>query len=107
MSQIAPISPPAPDAAPTDATSAPAAAGATQQTNTQTQSPSSATPANDPGHAPNQRLLIQESGELGVFVYTVLDRSSGKVLIQIPQIEVADMATSETYSSGAVIDTKA
>jgi hypothetical protein len=91
MSQISPIA----DTAGSDAASA---VGPTSPPATATNAPAHATDA-------NQRLVIQESGELGVFVYTILDRTTGRVIVQIPRESVAEMARLSTYAAGQVITT--
>ncbi len=55
----------------------------------------------------NQRLEIQETEQVGVFVYTVIDRDTGRVLTQIPRETVAQLAQERTYSTGRVIKTTA
>jgi uncharacterized FlaG/YvyC family protein len=56
--------------------------------------------------AAEQRLVIREGIEQGVFVYTVLDRVSGKVMVQLPREEVAQLASRPDYTAGQVVDTK-
>jgi flagellar protein FlaG len=53
-----------------------------------------------------QRLVIKEGAQPGVFIYTILDRESGQVLVQIPREDVARIATRPDYSAGRVINTK-
>jgi hypothetical protein len=55
----------------------------------------------------SQRLLIQESEELGVFIYTVIDRSTGQVVTQIPRESLSEIARQSDYSAGQVIITTA
>jgi hypothetical protein len=55
----------------------------------------------------NQRLMIQESGEVGVFVYTILDRTTGQVINQIPFKAAVDLANHPDYAAGTVISTTA
>lgn len=76
--EAAPASPPAPSASAGSATAPPPAAR----------------PPSD------QRLVIQESGELGVLVYSIVDRATGEVLAQIPRAEAADMASRKDYTIG-------
>jgi hypothetical protein len=56
--------------------------------------------------AADQRLVIREGVERGVFVYTVLDRASGKVMVQLPREEAAQLANRPDYTAGQVVDTK-
>ena len=55
----------------------------------------------------SQRLTISEGPEAGVLIYTILDRASGRVLLQIPRVEVEQIATRPDYTAGTVIDTTA
>lgn len=56
--------------------------------------------------AADQRLVIREGVEQGVFIYTVLDRVSGKVMVQLPREEAAQLANRPDYTAGQVVDTK-
>jgi uncharacterized FlaG/YvyC family protein len=51
--------------------------------------------------------LIQESGEVGVYVYTILDRTTGQVLSQLPCKVVLSLAQQDDYAAGKVISTSA
>jgi flagellar protein FlaG len=53
-----------------------------------------------------QRLVIKEGAQAGVFIYTILDRATGQVLVQIPREEVVHIATRPDYTAGRVVDTK-
>ena len=53
-----------------------------------------------------QRLVIREGVEQGLFIYTVLDRASGRVMVQLPREEVAQLANRPDYTAGQVVDTK-
>ncbi|MDB5460963.1 MAG: hypothetical protein JWO72_2704 [Caulobacteraceae bacterium] len=53
-----------------------------------------------------QRLVIKEGAQTGVFIYTILDRATGAVLVQIPREEVVKIAGRPDYSAGQVVDTK-
>jgi hypothetical protein len=55
----------------------------------------------------DQRLVIREGAEAGVFVYTILDRTSGQVMLQIPYADLTQLAARPEYEAGQVIDTKA
>jgi hypothetical protein len=44
---------------------------------------------------PNQRLIIQDSERPGVFVYTLIDRSTGQVLTQLACDTVLDPLEAE------------
>lgn len=54
----------------------------------------------------DQRLVIREGVEDGLFIYTILDRVSGQVMAQIPREDVAKLAARPDYEAGQVIDTK-
>jgi hypothetical protein len=54
----------------------------------------------------DQRLVIREGLEDGLFIYTILDRASGKVMAQIPREDVAQLANQPGYEAGQVVDTK-
>ena len=71
------------------------------------QASTSSAQASQPSSAESERLTIQESAEAGVFVYTILDRASGRVLAQIPREEVVQLAARPDYTAGQVINTKA
>ena len=53
-----------------------------------------------------QRLVISEGVTTGVYVYTILDRVTGEVLVQIPREEVVRIAARPDYTAGQVLDTK-
>ncbi len=53
-----------------------------------------------------QRLVIREGLEQGVFIYTVLDRASGKVMVQLQREEATQLASRPDYTAGQVVDTK-
>jgi flagellar protein FlaG len=54
----------------------------------------------------DQRLVVREGTEDGLFVYTILDRASGQVMMQIPREDLAQLAARPDYEAGQVIDTK-
>jgi flagellar protein FlaG len=53
------------------------------------------------------RLVIEEGGAKGGFVYKILDRETGQVVRQLPRDEVASIGGQAGYAAGAVIDTRA
>jgi hypothetical protein len=59
-----------------------------------------------PASDADQRLVIREGTEDGLFVYTILDRASGQVMAQIPREEVANLAARPDYQAGQVVNTK-
>ena len=54
----------------------------------------------------DQRLVIREGTADGLFVYTILDRASGQVMLQIPREDVEKFAARPDYEAGQVVDTK-
>jgi hypothetical protein len=56
---------------------------------------------------PEQRLVIQEDGDTGALVYTVIDRASGQVVAKTSREEVARMSERADYSAGSLIKAKA
>jgi len=54
----------------------------------------------------DQRLVIREGAEEGLFIYTILDRASGRVMAQIPREDAANFAARPDYEAGQVVDTK-
>ena len=67
-------------------------------------------PAVAPVEATDQadlRLVIEEGADPGRFIYTVIDRRTGKVISQLPREEVLRMREQETYAAGTVFDGKA
>jgi hypothetical protein len=51
------------------------------------------------------RLLIQKS-DTGRYVYTVLDRASGRVIAQIPSTDVVRLMDASAYAAGTLFKTK-
>jgi hypothetical protein len=60
-----------------------------------------------PLYDPEQRLVIQEDGDTGALIYTVIDRASGQVVAQASREEVARMSERADYSAGSLIKAKA
>jgi len=56
------------------------------------------------GHA-DLRLIIEESGEgEGHYVYTVVDRRTGKVVSRLPREQVLRLREQAGYSAGTVFN---
>jgi len=55
----------------------------------------------------NARLVIEQDGENGAYIYKTLDRITGEVLRQFPREDVLKMLTQARYSAGDVIKTRA
>jgi flagellar protein FlaG len=51
------------------------------------------------------RLVIEQGGQVGSFVYKTLDRETGEVVQQLPSEQVLKMRQSEDYGVGSVINT--
>jgi flagellar protein FlaG len=101
------------------AVTAPSASPGPTSPQTSSAPPASSKTSSTPGNAavepksppqqanPAQRLVIQAGAQTGVFIYTILDRATGQVLVQIPREEVIQLSKRPDYSAGSVIDTKA
>ena len=55
----------------------------------------------------NSRLVIEQVGETGEYVYKSLDPITGEVLRQLPRAEVVKMLSLARYAAGDVIKTRA
>jgi len=64
-------------------------------------------PDAEPAPNPEQRLVIQEVGNTGTFVYKVIDRASGQVVAETTREEVARMSEKAGYAAGSLIKTRA
>ncbi len=80
------------------------------------QAPNSVPPVSDqPASRPSNpldvggdyRLVIEQDGQTGGFVYKTLDRATGEVVSQFPREEVLRLRESPGYVAGALIQTKA
>ncbi len=56
---------------------------------------------------PDLRLIIEESEEAGGFVYTIVDRRTGKIVRRLSREEVLRLREKSNYAAGAVFDGKA
>ncbi|HEY9233676.1 MULTISPECIES: hypothetical protein [Phenylobacterium] len=56
---------------------------------------------------PDLRLVIEDRGPHGGFVYKTIDRRTGEVVLQLPREEVLRLREAAGYEAGAVIDTSA
>ena len=54
----------------------------------------------------DQRLVIREGTQDGLFVYTILDRASGQVMMQMTREDLDRFAARPGYEAGQVVDTK-
>jgi flagellar protein FlaG len=48
------------------------------------------------------RLIIEEAGEPGRYVYTIVDRRSGRIISQHPRDEVLKLREQSAYAAGAL-----
>jgi hypothetical protein len=68
--------------------------------------PLSPVEAIDPTGQADLRLIIEETGEAGHYVYTVVDRRTGKVISRRPRDEVLRLRGEDGYSAGTVFNGK-
>jgi len=62
----------------------------------------------DPGVAEaDVRLVIEEDGATGAYIYKTYDRRTGEVLKQYPRDELLQMRDRAGYHAGGIIRTKA
>jgi flagellar protein FlaG len=53
------------------------------------------------------RLIIDEVGSPGNYLYTVMDQRTGKILSQFPREQLIRLKEQSNYTAGAVFDGKA
>lgn len=53
------------------------------------------------------RLVIEEADEPGSYVYTIIDRRTGRVVSQLPREDVLKLRDDQGYAAGKLIDSKA
>ncbi len=63
--------------------------------------------ASAPATAADYRLIIEEVGGSGHYVYTVVDRRTGAVVSQLPREEVLKMKDQPGYAAGALFNGEA
>lgn len=56
---------------------------------------------------PDLRLIIEDSEEEGGFIYTIVDRRTGKVVSRLSRDEVLRLREKSDYAAGAVFNGKA
>lgn len=61
----------------------------------------------DAAEAADLRLVIEESDEPGGYVYTIIDRRTGRVVKRLPREQVLKLRDDDLYAAGALIDSKA
>jgi flagellar protein FlaG len=57
--------------------------------------------------AADLRLVIEEDGASGMYIYKTVDRRTGDVVQQLPREEVVRMRASADYTAGAIIRARA
>ena len=63
--------------------------------------------ASDTTSPADLRLIIEEAGEPGNYVYTIVDQRTGKIVSQLPRDEVIRLKEQANYASGSVFNGKA
>ena len=53
------------------------------------------------------RLVIEEDDEPGRYVYTIIDRRTGRVVNRLPREDVLKLRDDQFYAAGRLIDSKA
>lgn len=53
------------------------------------------------------RLVIERGESNAFYVYRLVDRVTGKVVVELPRDQVADLATTPSYEAGTVVRTTA
>jgi len=53
------------------------------------------------------RLIIEETGEAGEYVYTIVDRRTGRIVSRLSREELLRLREKSNYTAGAVFDGKA
>ena len=101
MTNIHALIPPGPEAPNSDGQSSPNPRQRRQS------APAPQPDVSKPPYNPEQRLAIQEIAETGTFIYTVTDRTSGKVVAETTREEVARMSERADYAAGSLIKTRA
>jgi flagellar protein FlaG len=61
----------------------------------------------DPTDPADLRLIIEEAGPPGNYVYTIVDQRTGKIVSQLPRDEVLRLKEQANYASGSVFNGKA
>jgi flagellar protein FlaG len=79
----------------------PLAAVAPRRVEGEIQPVKAAEPAPVAEHA-DLRLIIEESGDPGHYVYTIVDRRSGRIVSQLPRDDVLKLGEQKTYEAGAL-----
>ena len=65
------------------------------------QSVKSAVAAEPASHA-DVRLIIEEAAEPGRYIYTIIDRRSGRIISQLPRDEVLKLREQSDYAAGSL-----
>lgn len=51
-------------------------------------------------------LVIERIGDTGRYVYTILDRATGRVITQIPSSDVLRLMNGDEYAAGSIFRTR-
>lgn len=81
--------------------------GPAQQRPAREAEPPRPAPAGLPAAQADLRLIIEEAGDPGQYVYTVVDRRTGEVVSRLPREEILRLREQIDYATGAVFDGKA
>lgn len=69
-----------------------------------------ATPAAEPKApepASDLRLVIERDSSNAYYVYRLIDRTTGKVVVELPRDQVSELGSTPSYEAGTVVSTKA
>jgi hypothetical protein len=61
----------------------------------------------DAAEGADLRLVIEEADEPGHYVYSIIDRRTGRVVKRLRREEVLKLRDDERYAAGRLIDSKA
>jgi len=53
------------------------------------------------------RLVIERGSDNAYYVYRLIDRTTGKVVVELPRDRVGELATTPSYTAGSVVSTRA
>ena len=85
--------------------------GAMNQRSPRREQPESPRPrsAREAAAAPDAdlRLVIERDSNGGDYLYRLFDRTTGKLVTELPRDQVSELATAPDYAAGTVVSTKA
>ncbi|MET3667129.1 hypothetical protein [Caulobacter sp. 1776] len=97
----------APSNAPDPSEGAIAVSGQPRATAPQAAQTDSAQPVDDGPQPGDLRLVIEQAGETGQYIYKTVDRRTGETLQQFPREQVLKLREEAGYALGAVFDGQA